>query len=64
MEPPGPMVAVLEAIELLKPDEKVLMVHRKDPVLIYERLVERNCDYELKTFIDGSIELLIWRKDK
>ena len=35
LEPPEPMVRVLEAVEELQENETVLMIHRKEPILIY-----------------------------
>lgn len=60
--PPGPMIQVLEAVETMKKDEAILMIHRKNPIPLYDRLEERGCHYQLKEFEDGSIQLLIWKK--
>ncbi len=64
MEPPEPMVAVLEQVEVLEPDQKIIMLHRKEPKLIYSKLKERDCDYSLETFPDDSVALTIWKAQK
>ncbi len=61
MEPPEPMVAILKQVEILMPDQELIMVHRKEPILLFEKLKERSCDYNLTTHADGSIELSIWK---
>ena len=61
--PPEPMVKVLEAVETLNSDEAVLMIHRKDPRLLYNKLEERHCGFETKLENDGSVQVLIWKKD-
>jgi hypothetical protein len=61
MEPPEPMIAVLEKVESLQSDQKIIMIHRKEPNLLYAKLKERGCEFELKTFENESIELTIWK---
>lgn len=42
LAPPGPMVAILELIEILSDDENLVIVHHFcDPVYIYPELVDR-----------------------
>ena len=60
--PPEPMERVLEAVQAMQEDEAVLMVHRQEPFPLYKRLEERQCDYEIKRFIDGGVQLLIWKR--
>lgn len=64
MEPPEPMVAVLEQVETLEKDQKIIMIHRKEPNLLYAKLKERGCEFALKTFENASIELTIWKTVK
>lgn len=61
LEPPEPMVKVLEAVEKMGKEEAVLMLHRKKPALLLPRLKEKGLDFELTEKEDESIELLIWR---
>ena len=62
--PPEPMEKVLEAVHAMQEDEAVLMVHRKEPFHLYERLDERGCDYEVKKFDDGGAAFYSGPKDK
>lgn len=59
--PPEPMVQVLKAIEKMKNDEAVLMLHRKKPNLLFSKLKEKGLDFELTEKSEDNIELLIWR---
>lgn len=61
MEPPEPMVQVLEAVAQMKPTEAVLMLHQRNPVHLFPKLEERGLEYHLEEETDGSIELLIWQ---
>ena len=61
LEPPEPMVKVLEAVEKMGKEEAVLMLHRKRPTLLFPRLKEKGLEFELTEKEDESIELLIWR---
>ncbi len=60
---PEPMEKVLEAVETLNEDEAIVMIHRHEPVPLYKRLQERACDYQTKHLVDGSVQVLIWKKD-
>ncbi|MBF0275309.1 MAG: DUF2249 domain-containing protein [Nitrospinae bacterium] len=62
MEPPNPMLSVLEAVEKMNKDDVVCMLHRKNPIPLYEKLVERGLHYDLKELEGGHIELLIWKE--
>ncbi|MBC8258810.1 MAG: DUF2249 domain-containing protein [SAR324 cluster bacterium] len=64
LEPPEPLVLVLEAIEKLEPYEVVKMLHRHSPKMLFPKLEERKMQTHLKEFEDGSIELWIWKEDK
>ena len=61
LEPPEPFVKVLEAIEAMKEDEAVLMIHRKKPRLLFPKLKEKGLSFSMNEASDESIELLIWR---
>lgn len=61
LEPPEPFVKVLEAIEGMKDNEAVLMIHRKRPRLLFPKLKEKALNFNLTEKPDQSIELLIWR---
>lgn len=62
LEPPEPMLKVLEAVSGMADDEAVLMVHRQVPRLLLPRLDQMGLRYELTEEIKGLIKLLIWRE--
>ncbi len=61
LDHPEPMVRVLEAVSLLEDDMSVLMVHRREPFPLYQKLEERNCSHETKISADGTVQILIWK---
>ncbi|MDX2470621.1 MAG: DUF2249 domain-containing protein [SAR324 cluster bacterium] len=60
MEPPEPMVRVLEAVEALKLDQKICMIHRKKPVPLFDKLSEKGMDFDWKD-LGSHYEILIWK---
>ena len=61
LEPPEPMVKVLEAVNDMEADEAVLMIHRKMPRLLFSKLDELGFSHEVTEESEGLIKLLIWR---
>jgi uncharacterized protein (DUF2249 family) len=61
--PPEPMERILESVETLGKDQAILMIHHKIPRLLYAKLEERECDSETETLEDGSVQVLIWKRD-
>ena len=61
--PPEPMERILEAVETLEKDQAILMIHHQRPRLLYAQLEERQCDSETKIHEDGTVQVLIWKKD-
>ena len=62
LEPPEPMVVVLEAVEKLQKTEVLKMLHRQVPGPLFPLLEERGMLTHLDKFEDGSIELWIWQE--
>ncbi|MDT8316797.1 MAG: DUF2249 domain-containing protein [bacterium] len=61
LEPPEPMIKVLEAVNNMADDEAVIMIHRKMPRLLFSRLDELGFSHEVTEESEGFIKLLIWR---
>ena len=61
LEPPEPMVKVLEAVNNMAADEAVLMIHRKMPRLLFSKLDELGFSHDVTEESEGIIKLLVWR---
>ena len=62
LEPPEPMVKVLEAVHVMGDDEAVMMVHRKRPRLLFPRLEELALKHEITEESESLVKILIWRE--
>ncbi len=61
LEPPEPMVKILETVNNMAADEAVLMIHRKRPRLLFSKLDELGFNHDVTEESEGLIKLLIWR---
>lgn len=59
LEPPLPMMRVLEALARLRPGEKLLVHHVRRPVHLLARLEEEGHAYLLKDLGPGQVKILI-----
>lgn len=59
LEPPLPMMRVLEVLATLRPGEKLLVHHVRRPVHLLARLAEEGHAYALRDLGPGRVELLI-----
>ncbi|WP_114313441.1 DUF2249 domain-containing protein [Thermus caldifontis] len=59
LEPPLPMMRILEALAKLKPGEKLLVHHVRRPVHLLARLEEEGHAYLLKDLGPGQVKILI-----
>jgi len=62
MEPPQPFVLTLEAIETLGAGEKLLLILTREPHPLYRALVKQGFSYATEVTLQGTLEILIWRK--
>ncbi len=61
LEMPMPMMAILEALDVL-PNEKALFVHHKRiPVFLLTELKDRQFDFRIKEIQEGEVKLLIFK---
>jgi uncharacterized protein (DUF2249 family) len=63
LEPPLPMVRVLERLDGLEPGQELLVIHERRPVFLYPQLDERGFVYETREAGPGRVEILI-RRDR
>lgn len=61
LEPPEPLVRVMDALESLPPGDRLRMVHNREPFPLYGILQEDGYQYRTETFADGRFEIVIWR---
>jgi len=61
LEPPEPLVKVMDALETLPPGDTLRMVHNREPFPLYGILQEDGYQYRTETFADGRVEIVIWR---
>lgn len=61
MEMPQPMMAILEALQSLPPDEALLVYHKRIPVFLLPELAEQKFDYRIKKVSDGDVQMLIFK---
>lgn len=62
IEPPWPMVRVLEALERLEPGDRLEVVHDRRPLFLYPQLDERGFRHETDELAPGLVRIAIWRE--
>lgn len=60
MEPPEPMVRILEAIDTLGPDERLRVLIDRDPIPLYRVLQRYGYQHRTTQQEDLRFEVLIW----
>lgn len=61
LEPPQPMVAVLERLDTLAPSETLTVIHDRRPTFLYPQLDERGFTHRTEEPEPGVIHILIRR---
>jgi uncharacterized protein (DUF2249 family) len=61
LEPPRPMVSVLEALETLGRGERLEVLHDRRPMFLYPQLDERGFVHETEDVAPGMVRIRIWR---
>jgi uncharacterized protein (DUF2249 family) len=61
LEPPEPMVRVLEALERLQPGERLEVLHERRPMILYPQLDERGFTHETDEPQPGLVRIVIHR---
>ena len=62
LEPPQPMVLVLQAIDGLGPGEHLEVIHDRRPVFLYPQLDERGLDHQTDEPEPGVVRIVIRKK--
>jgi uncharacterized protein (DUF2249 family) len=61
LEPPGPMVRVLEELERLRPGERLEILHERRPMFLYPQLDDRGFSHETDEPEPGLVRIMIRR---
>jgi hypothetical protein len=62
LEPPEPLERVLAEMETLGRRQRIRMLHRRDPYMLYPILEREHFAHETSITDDGEFHILIWRK--
>lgn len=62
LEMPGPMVAILEALDKLGQGKALYVFHKRVPVFLIPELKQRNFDYRIREISDSEVHLLIFHE--
>lgn len=63
LEPPQPMMAILEKIQELAPGDVLEVSHHREPVPLYAHLEEAGFSHEIEKLGENRYRLRIRRKD-
>lgn len=62
LEMPGPMMAILDALDTLPDDSALYVHHKRIPVFLLPELKERKFDFRINEIADGEVYLLIFKE--
>jgi uncharacterized protein (DUF2249 family) len=62
VEPPWPMVRILEVLERLEPGERLEVLHDRRPLFLYPQLDDRGFRHATDELEPGLIRIAIWRE--
>ena len=62
MEPPEPFVHTMEALDTIKPGQKILLIVGREPIPLYRALELNGFSWQTERLPDGSVEVLIWHR--
>ena len=59
LEPPQPLVDILQLVENSAETETIKVIHDRDPVLLYQELEDRNWSWTAISAPEGELHLLL-----
>jgi uncharacterized protein (DUF2249 family) len=59
LEPPGPMVQILERLEKLGPGQRLVVLHERRPMFLYPQLDERGFLHDTEELEPGLVRIVI-----
>ncbi|MYM27547.1 DUF2249 domain-containing protein [Duganella sp. CY15W] len=60
LEPPEPMIRILEALDTLGPDERLRVLIDREPVPLYRILLRNGYQYRTTVQEEQRYEVMIW----
>lgn len=63
LEPPVPMVRILNLLEQLAPGQRLMVTHERRPVLLYPQLDERGFQHTTEEAKPGEFRITIWHAE-
>jgi uncharacterized protein (DUF2249 family) len=61
LEPPEPMVQILERLDMLRPGQRLVVLHERRPMFLYPQLDERGFVHETEEIEPGLVRILVSR---
>lgn len=61
LAPPEPFVLTMEALDVLGPAEKLLLILNREPHPLYRALERDGYAHQVERTADGTVNILIWR---
>lgn len=62
LEPPEPFVLTMDALDAMDPSHKLLLILTREPFPLYRALQNQGYAYQSEITMQGTVEILIWRK--
>ncbi|OGB29462.1 MAG: SirA-like protein [Burkholderiales bacterium RIFCSPLOWO2_12_FULL_61_40] len=62
LEPPEPFVLTMDALGVMEPSQKLLLILTREPFPLYRALQNQGYSYQTEVTMQGTFEILIWRK--
>ncbi|MDP3651591.1 MAG: DUF2249 domain-containing protein [Rhodoferax sp.] len=62
LEPPEPFVLTMDALGVMEPGQKLLLILTREPYPLYRALQNQGYAYQTEVTLQGTFEILIWRK--
>lgn len=59
LEPPGPMVRILERLDTLRPGQRLIVFHERRPMLLYPQLDDRGFLHDTEELEPGLVRIVI-----
>ena len=61
LEPPEPMVQILERLDVLRPGQRLVVLHERRPMLLYPQLDERGFLHDTEEVEPGLVRIVVRR---